>query len=360
MTPRTRASQRLDVLVVGGGQAGLAMGRQLQRDGRRFLILDGAARVGDSWRKRWDSLRLFTPARYSALPDLPFPAPPDHLPTKDEVAEYLHLYARTFALPMALDEPVRDLCVHGPHRFHVATDFARYEASHVVVATGGHQAPHVPALAQSLPPHIVQLHSSAYRSPGPLPAGPVLVVGAGNSGVQIAAELAATHEVVLATGAALRPVPARLLGKSLFWWLETTGAMRVRVDSPLGRRARRVELLLGTTPRQLARTLGVRVVPRITGADRTALITADGRRVEPATVIWATGFRPSYPWLHAPVLDAEGRPRHLRGLTSVPGLAFLGLPWQHTRGSSLLGWVARDAAHLARHIASRRAFTHAR
>jgi len=239
MTPRVRPAQQYDVLVIGGGQAGLAMGRQLQRDGHRFLILDAAARVGDSWRARWDSLRLFTPARYSALPDMPFPAPPEHLPTKDEVADYLARYARTFALPLALDEPVHGLRALGPNRLRVTTGFATYEARHVVVATGGHQAPHLPALARSLPPHIVQIHSSAYRSPAQLPAGPVVVVGAGNSGVQIAAELAATHKVVLATGAALRPVPARILGKSLFWWLENTGAMRVAADSPMGRRARR-------------------------------------------------------------------------------------------------------------------------
>ncbi len=352
MTPRVHASQRLDVLVIGGGQAGLAMGRQLQRDGRRFLVLDGAARVGDSWRSRWDSLRLFTPARYASLPDLPFPAPPDHLPGKDEVADYLACYARTFAMPMAMDEPVHDLRVIGPHRFRATTSFARYEARHVVVATGGHQAPSVPALARALSPRIAQLHSSAYRSPAQLPAGRVLVVGAGNSGVQIAAELSATHEVVLATGTPLRPVPVRLLGKSLFWWLETSGAMRVTVDSPLGRRARHVELLLGPKPEHLARSHGIRVVPRIAGVDGSALVAANGERVEPTTVIWATGFRPSYPWLHAPVFDADGRPRHVRGLTEVPGLAFLGLPWQHTRGSSLLGWVARDAAYLARQVST--------
>jgi len=352
VTPRVRRAQQFDVLVIGGGQAGLAMGRQLQRDGHRFLILDAAARVGESWRARWDSLRLFTPARYSSLPDLPFPAPPEYLPTKDEVADYLTRYARTFALPLALDEPVHALRALGPHRFSVTTGFATYEARHVVVATGGHQAPHLPALAQALSPRVVQLHSSAYRSPAQVPAGPVVVVGAGNSGAQIAAELAATREVVLATGAALRPVPARFLGKSLFWWLETTGAMRVAVDSPLGRRARHIELLLGPTPRHLARTLGVRVVPRITGADGAALVASDGGRHEPATVVWATGFRPAYPWLRAPVFDADGRPRHTRGLTDLAGLAFLGLPWQHTRGSSLLGWVGRDAAYLARQIGS--------
>lgn len=351
MTPRVRRSQSFDALVIGGGQAGLAMGRHLQRSGQRFLILDGAAQVGASWRSRWDSLRLFTPARYSALPDLPFPADPDHLPTKDEVADYLTGYARTFSLPLALDEPVRELRVLGPNRLRVTTAFAAYEARHVVVATGGHQAPHVPAASRSLSRRVLQIHSSEYRSPAQLPAGPVVVVGAGNSGVQIAAELAPTHDVVLATGTSLRPVPTRLFGKSLFWWLESTGAMSVTADSPLGRRARHVELLLGDTPQQLARRLGVRLAPRITGAEGSALTSSDGTRHEAATVIWATGFRPSYPWLHAPVFDGNGRPRQTRGLTELPGLAFLGLPWMHTRGSSLLGWVGRDAEYLAQQIA---------
>lgn len=339
---------RLDVLVIGAGQAGLAMGRVLQKLGRDFLVMDGAARVGDSWRARWDSLRLFTPARYSALPDLPFPAPPEHLPGKDEVADYLESYARTFAMPLALDEPIRELRRLGPREFLVRTGFARYRARHVVIATGGHQAPHVPSLSGALDLRIAQLHSSSYRSPGALPDGPVLVVGSGNSGVQIAAELALDREVTLALGTPTRSLPPRVLGRSLFDWLEASGAMRLGADTALGRLAGRRELLIGLTPRRLARSHGVRLVPRIVGASGGAPVTAGGEALAPRTVIWATGFRPSYPWLRVPVLDASGRPRHAQGVSPVPGLGFLGLPWQRTRGSSLLGWVANDAEHLAR------------
>lgn len=349
MTGEARRS-RLDVIVIGAGQAGLAMGRELERAGREFLLIDGARAVGDSWRQRWDSLRLFTPASHSALRGIPFPAAPDHLPSKNEVADYLAGYAQALSMPIALDEPVRDLRVNGVHDFIVTTDYARYRARHVVVATGGFQAPSVPPFASLLPRSVTQLHSSEYRSPSALPPGPVTVVGAGNSGVQIAAELAEAREVTLATGRALTRLPSRVLGRSIFDWLQRTGAMDITVRSFLGRRASRTETLIGLSPRDVARTHGVHLMPRIVRAEGDALRAECGKLAKVSTVIWATGFKPSYAWLNAPVFDAAGRPRHERGVTAVPGLHFLGLPWQHTRGSALLGWVARDAEYLAGRI----------
>lgn len=351
---RPRLQRRpLDAVVIGAGQAGLAMGRELERAGRDYLIIDAAPEVASAWRSRWDSLRLFTPARHSGLPGIPFPAAPDHLPTKDEVATYLDSYARAFSMPLALDEPVRDLRARGAHEFVVTTDYARYRARHVIVATGGYQAPAVPQLAAALPREVSQLHSSAYRNPQALPDGPVLVVGAGNSGVQIAAELARTHEVTLATGRPLLRLPSRLFGRSIFSWLVRAGAFDIPVTSFLGRRASRREMLIGTSARDIARALGVRLLSRIVRTEGASLVTADGRLTRPRTVIWATGFRPSYGWLRAPVLTPDGRPRHVRGVSAVPGLAFLGLPWQHTRGSSLIGFVARDAAYLADRLEGR-------
>lgn len=347
---RQRAA--LDVLVIGAGQAGLAMGRELERAGRSYLILDGARQVGESWRLRWDSLRLFTPARYSALPGIPFPTAPDHLASKDEVADYLRGYAHAFSMPIALDEPVRELRALGPHDFIATTDYARYRARHVVIATGGYQAPRTPPIASLVPRDVVQVHSTGYRNPSQLPDGPVLVVGAGNSGIQIARELATTREVTLASGRPLLHLPDRILGRSIFEWLERTGALDIPVSSFLGRRASRHETLIGVTPARLARVHGVRVVPRIMRTEGRALLALGGTRVEPRSIVWATGFRPSYDWLRIPVLGPDGRPRHERGVTAVPGLSFLGLPWQHTRGSSLIGWVARDAEYLARHIAA--------
>jgi len=353
MTPRSLQRRTLDVLVVGAGQAGLAMGRELERAGRDFLILDGAQALGQRWRTRWDSLRLFTPAAYSALPGIPFPGDPAHYPTKDAVADYLAAYARAFSLPVGLDEGVRDLRLTGDGAFVATTAHARYRARNVVVATGPFQAPHIPPFAATLPRTVHQLHSSAYRTPAALASGPVVVVGGGNSGVQIADELSRTHDVTLAVGTALRRVPMRLLGRSIFHWLDRSGAMDVEGSSALGRRWQRHELLIGLGPRQLARGGRVQLAGRAVAAHGGGLRTADGRVLQAATVIWATGYRPAYDWLRLPWAQADGHPQHQRGVTPTPGLYFLGLPWLHTRGSALLGWVARDAAWLAARIHDR-------
>lgn len=345
-----------DVLVIGGGQAGLALGYHLSRQGRSFLILDAAHLVGDAWRRRWDSLTLFTPARYSALPGLPFPGDPDHLPGKDEVADYLELYARTFALPIRCGEVVRAVRpLAGGSGYEVETERVRYEAKQVVIATGPFQRPFVPAFAAGLAPDVVQLHSSEYRNPAQLPArGVTLVVGGGNSGVQITAELAASRPTVLAVGEPLRRLPERVLGRSIFWWLERAGAMNVTVDSRLGRQASTRELLIGRSPGMIARELGVRIVGRAGRAEGRRVVTLDGEEIEIAAVVWATGFRADFTFLEAPVLDERGRPVHRRGVSDLPGLYFLGLSWQHTRGSALLGWVGRDAEYLALQLGNRK------
>lgn len=339
-----------EVIVIGGGQAGLAMGHLLARRGVRFVILD-AARVGDSWRARWDSLKLFTPARYSGLPGLPFPADPEHYPARDEVVAYLETYARAFALPVRGGERVTRLS-RAPGEFEVTTEAGSvYHARRVVVATGPFQAPAIPPVAARVAADVVQLHSGEYRNPAQLPAGEVLVVGAGNSGVQIAEELAATRPVSLAVGEALPRFPEELLGRSIFWWLERAGALRVTGDSWLGRRMRRRETLIGKSPAMLAREAGVRLLDRVTGADGARLTTERGATTAPAAIVWATGYRPDFGWIDLPVHGAGGWPEQRRGVTSISGLYFLGLPWQHTRGSALLGWVGRDAAALADHIA---------
>ncbi|HXE57830.1 MAG TPA: NAD(P)-binding domain-containing protein [Gemmatimonadales bacterium] len=339
--------KRLDAIIVGGGQAGLALGRELALRGKDFLILEAGRRIGDAWRHRWDSLTLFTPARYSALPGLAFPAEPDHHPTAREMAAYLESYARAFELPVALDEPVRELRRADGSRFIVTTDHARYIARQVVVATGPFQAPALPAAAALLPPGVRQLHSSEYRNSAELEAGPVLVVGGGNSGVQIAAEVARSHETMLAVGTRLRRLPRRLFGRSVFEWLDRVGAMSIPVESALGRRASRTDVLIGDSPRSIARRLGVRLLERVVGVCGSALALAGGTTVAPRTVIWATGFRPDYPWLRVPTLDARGLPEHRQGVSQVAGLYFLGLPWLRSRGSALVGWVGRDAAYLA-------------
>lgn len=351
MSRQPRFRRTLDVLVVGAGQAGLAIGRELERAGRDFLILDGAPALGHSWRTRWDSLRCFTPAQFSALRGIPFPGDPAHHPGKDAVADYLAAYARAFTLPIGLDEAVRDARREGDGRFAVTTDHARYRTRAIVVATGPMQRPHIQPFAAALHHRVLQLHTHDYRNPSALPPGPVVVVGAGNSGVQIAAELSATHPVTLAVGSHLRRLPLRVMGRSLFHWLDRTGAMRIPARSLLGRRWRARDVLIGESPRSIARSLGVRLTRRAVAAAGVGIRTIDGESARAATVIWATGYQRRYDWLRVPsAIAADGAPAHERGVSAAPGLFFLGLPWLHSRGSALLGWVAADAEHLATQI----------
>jgi putative flavoprotein involved in K+ transport len=332
-----------DAIVIGGGQAGLAIGHHLARQGRDFVILEAADGPAAAWRERWDSLRLFTPARHCGLPGLPFPGDPDRYPTRDEVVEYLTGYAERFALPVEFGARVRALRRRGDG-YAAILDNRTYTADQVVVATGPFQVPRTPAIAAGLDADVTQLHSADYRNPAQVPAGPILVVGGGNTGYQIAEELAATHEVHLAVGARQTPLPQRFLGRDIFSYLVGLGLMSTTRDSRLGRRLRERETLIGSSPRG-ARRRGIRLHPRATDASGGSVAFADGERIDVATVIWATGFGVDHAWIDAPL-------EHERGVTASPGLFLLGLPWQHTRGSALLGWVKDDAAHVADRIAS--------
>ena len=348
--PPERSDDRLDVVVIGAGQAGLAIGHLLARPGRRFAIVEAGDSVGSAWRARWDSLTLFTPRRYDGLPGLPFPGDPDGYPTRDEVVAYLERYAQDFELPIELNSAVRSLTAEDG-AFVVQLDGRRLEADQVVVATGPFQVPSIPAFAAGLAPEVLQSHSGDYRSPNQVPPGArVLVVGGGNTGFQLAEELAATHRVHLAVGSRQTPLPQRLLGRDLFWWLTKLGVLTKTVDSLIGRRARHRDTLIGSSPRALKRRHGVGLKPRAVDASERTVGFADGTRLDVDAVVWATGYRPDHSWIGLPVLDREGRVRHRRGVTDVAGLYFLGLSWQHTRGSALLGWVKDDAAFIAGRI----------
>jgi putative flavoprotein involved in K+ transport len=347
------SDQRLDVVVVGGSQAGLAMAWHLAQQGLRFMVLEAAPELGHTWRSRWDSLKLFTPAQYDNLPGMAFPAPPDTYPTKDPVADYLRDYAKAFDLPVRLNAKVIELRRLDDGTFEVHTAAEVFRARQVVVATGPFQVPFVPPMAGKLDASVTQVHSAAYRNPQALPEGPVLVVGGGNSGFQIAEELAATRTVDLSIATKYPMLPQRLARRDLFWWLTRLGLLKVTVNSRPGQRMSRRDFVIGTNRRRLERKR-VRFRPRLVDAEGRTVRFANHRLLEDVgVVVWATGYRPDYGWIHIPGVVREGHVVHRRGVTEVPGLYFLGLSWQHTRGSALLGFVNDDAAYLAERIASR-------
>jgi putative flavoprotein involved in K+ transport len=351
--------ERFGTVVIGGGQAGLATGWYLARQGRSFVILDAGERLGDQWRGRWDSLRLFTPARYSGLPGMGFPAPAWHYPTKDEMADYLEAYAARFQLPVRGGVRVDGLTRLGD-RFLVTAGERRFEAANVVVASGAYHTPRVPAFATELDPAILQLHSSGYRRPAQLREGGVLVVGAANSGAEIALENSGTHPVWL-SGRHPGSEPTRAGSRldRLFtppFWFAINHVLSV--GTPIGRKLRPKLTGVGTPlarvkPRDLKAAGVERVAPTAGVRDGLPLLE-DGRVLEVANVVWSTGFRPDFSWIDLPVLDADGQPRHDRGVVDdQPGLYFVGLFFLSSVASSLVGGVGRDAAHIAERIAAR-------
>lgn len=344
----------VQTVVIGGGQAGLAASHELTVRGLPHVVLEAGERVGDSWRRRWDSLRLFTPARNDGLPGRPFPGDPWALPTKDELADYLEAYAAD--LPVRTGVSVRRVSRSGSD-YLVESDGGTWRAQNVVVATGFDRVPRVPEHASALRPDIVQLDSGTYRNPDQVPPGDVLVVGAGNSGADIARELAATHRTFL-SGRHPGQVPwrieqplARPLNRLVFWAFGHVLTM----STPIGRRARPDVLahsgpLIRVKARDLA-AAGVQRVPRTAGVRDGLPVLDDGRTMDVSTVVWCTGSGPDHSWLDVPVLDDEGRPVHERGVTAEPGLYFLGLLFQHSLASSMIGGVGADAAFVADRVA---------
>jgi len=356
----TRRGERIGTLVIGGGQAGLSVGYHLKQRGLPFLILDASSRIGDAWRKRWDSLRLFTPARFSGLDGMPFPGPSTYFPTKEEMADYLEAYAARFDLPVRTDARVERLTRENG-RFVALTRDARIEAGNVIVAMADEQRPNVPVFAGDLDPGIRQLHSAHYCNPGQLQEGSVLVVGAGNSGADIAMELAAERKIWM-SGPDVGHVPFRIEPK-LAQWILVPFVLRVvfhrllTVHTPLGRKVRPKKLRMGDAlvrvkPKDLERA-GIERVPRTTGTRDGFPVLDDGRVLEPANVIWCTGFEAGFDWIDLPVHGAK-EPLHERGVVpSQPGLYFVGLRFLHSVSSSMIHGVGRDAERIAKLVAAR-------
>ena len=297
-----------DIAVVGAGQAGLAIGFFLARQGRRFVILEAEDSIGAAWRTRWNSLVLFTSRRYSGLPGLPLRGDPEGYATRDEVLAYLEQYAAAFELPVRLGTPVRGLS-HAAGRFALELDGSRIEVDQVVVATGPFQVPRIPPIAGQLAPDVFQVHSTGYTEPSDVPAGTVVVVGGGNTGYQIAKELSATRRVYLAIGSRQTPLPQRFLGHDLFWWLTKVGLLQQdcrfadrAAASATRRHADRIRARGNPSRRRGAKAA-------LTGVSGRVVIFADGSTLEVDAVIWATGYRSDYSWIDAPVFDSDGAGR---------------------------------------------------
>ena len=355
------SDQPLGTLVIGGSQAGLAVGYCLRQRRLPFGILDDNDRIGDAWRKRWDSLRLFTPGRYDGLPGLHFPGSPSSFPTKNEIADYLEAYARKFELPVQTGTRVARLAKAGTH-FEVFCGEHSLLAESVVVATGAFSVPRIPPFARDLDENIVQLHSKEYRNPSQIQQGGVLVVGAGNSGAEIAIELAPDHQVWLSgrdTGqepTRAGSVPDRVVTPIM--WLVAT---RLTVKSRLGRKLRDHffdpprGIPLGRVRREDFAAAGIERVPRVSGVRNGYPVLEDGRILEVTNVVWCTGFTQKFDWIDLSLPIHNGFPIHDRGVVpSCPGLYFVGLPFLYSLSSALVGGVGRDAEHIVAHIDSAR------
>ena len=348
-------TEQIETVIVGGGQAGLAVGYHLAQLDRQFVIIDANERTGDSWRTRWDSLQLFTPAYLNDLPGLKFPGPRHRCSTKDEMADYLETYAAQFDLPVRRGLHV-DSVTKITDRFVVTANDHQFEADNVVLATGGYQTPYIPAFADQLDAGITQLHSSQYCRPSQLVDGDVLVVGAANSGAEIALEVAATHRTWL-SGRHPGNEPSRpgsrvdRLVTPPFWFFISRVAS---VTNPIGRRIRpqliKTTLPLGRVRPKDLDAAGVVRLPRMVAARDGAPIMEDGRAVDVTNVVWCTGYRPVFDWVHVDAFDEEGQPIHDRGVAAEPGLYFIGLFFLASAASSLVGGVGRDAEYIARHI----------
>jgi putative flavoprotein involved in K+ transport len=357
MKETTMANEHFDTAIIGGGQAGLAAAYYVKQRGRTPVVLDENERIGDSWRKRWDSLRLFTPAKYDGLPGWRFPAARWSFPTKDEMADYMEAYAARFDLDVRTGVKIDRLSKQNG-RFVIAADVESLEADNVIVATGSHRVPRLPDFARDLDPRILQLHSSEYRSPAQLREGPVLIVGLGNSGAEIAGELVRTRptsvsgkpygEIPVPHGSRRFRLAFRVL--RLFWHRVLTRS------NPIGRKLgpnAGNDPLIRTKTKHLTEA-GADRVGRVVGLRNGLPLLDDDRVLDVPNVVWCTGFREDFSWIDLPIFDEDGKPRHDRGVVEdEPGLYFVGLIFQYSVTSDVLPGVGRDAEHVAKHIVSR-------
>jgi putative flavoprotein involved in K+ transport len=345
-------TKHLNTVIIGGGQAGLAVGYFLKRTKREFVILDDNARIGDSWRKRWDSLTLFTPSQHDSLPGLPFPASKGSFPGKEEMADYLERYAVEFSLPVQLNVKVNYLHSLNSH-YEIETSREKLISDNVVIATGTNPFPKIPAISSDLDPGIFQIHSSRYSNPETLPPGDVLVVGAATSGIEIALEISKTHKTYI-SGKPTFHIPDNVIkyGGELYWWFVRN---IITVRTPIGRKAKESIIhggspLIRVSPKDLE-VAGIKSLPRVTGTENGFPKFGDNSVIKVSSVVWATGYKPDFSWIGMDVTDETGWPLSDRGVSPVrKGLYFIGMPFQYGLTSGLVGGVGRDAEYIFRYI----------
>lgn len=356
------ANQIYDVIVIGGGQAGLSTGYYLSKNGAKFLILDGQERVGDAWRNRWDSLKLFTPAGLNKLPGMDFPGPWHKFPSKDEMADYLEAYAARFGLPIRTGVWVEQVTKEDG-RFKLECTQGQYFADQVIIAMGNYQEPKVPPFTNELDAQICQMHSKEYRNPSQLKEGAVLVVGVGNSGGDIALEVAKTHPTIL-SGSPSAVIPfsvdglfARLVFYPLL--LPLLGHHLITLDTPIGRKMRSKVLshgdpLFRVKPKDFE-AANIRRVAKIVGVQGGKPVVEGGEELDVQNVIWCTGYQPNYSWIKLPIFqdDESRKPDHYRGVVNgYPGIYFVGTKFQYGESSSVVKGVSRDAKYVVDHFYS--------
>ena len=352
-------AERIHTIVIGGGQAGLSVGYHLAERGINFLILDANNRIGNAWRNRWDSLRLFTPARYVELPGMRFPGNGETFPTKDQIADYLEGYADRFQLPVQCGVKVDRLWKDGGH-FVINAGRLQYEADNVVIAMANYQVPQIPSFAQDLDPGILQLHPQSYKNPWQLQEGGVLVVGVGNSGADIAIDVARSHQAWIAgkeSGHIPWDINNSFARKIAFPIIRFLGHHVLTLSTPVGRKKRpqlldRATPLIRVKPKDLI-DAGIQRVGRVAGTQDGKPLLEDGRTLEVKNVIWCTGYEPGFSWIDLPVFDETGRPAHERGISKVPGLYFVGLHFQYAMSSATLIGIGRDAEYIVKAVETR-------
>jgi len=340
-----------DTIVIGAGQAGLATGYYLKKFKRNFLIIDKGKEVGESWMNRYDSLVLFTPRMYNALPGLKLEGEMQGFPTKNEIVHYLKRYVNKFELPIQFQTELVKL-QHQQSIFTIETNQGIFQSKQVIIATGAFQSPRIPSFSSNISKEVFQIHSTQYKNPSQLKEGNVLVVGGGNSGAQIAVELSREKETHFAISKKINYLPLVIQKKSIFWWFDKFGILKVSAKSFFGKVIQKKgDPIFGYELKEALSNKELTLKPRVINGIHNEITFSDYTTIKVQNIIWATGFHSIYPWLKiVDLFNADGRILHHRGVTNVKGLYFIGLPWQHRRGSALLQGIGFDAEFIIKHL----------